>query len=130
MTEALQAVLRYLFEECNFNRITARHDVNNPHSGDVMKKCGMKYEGTTKQSARNNQGICDMAHYAILKSEWNRPKHFMDGFGFENDTELVQEIYRRFDEDSRLNKSKAARVEFLTTTRYIEKYLGSTEKTL
>lgn len=130
VTEALNAVIRYLFEECDFNRITARHDVNNPHSGDVMKKCGMKYEGTTKQSARNNQGICDMAHYAILKSEWNRPKHFMDGFGFENDTELVQEIYRRFDEDSRLNKSKAARVEFLTTTRYIEKYLKPGAKIL
>ncbi|MBO5253965.1 MAG: class I SAM-dependent methyltransferase [Clostridia bacterium] len=47
----------------------------------------------------------------------------MQGYTPENDTELVQEIYRRFDEDSRLNHSKAARVEFLTTVRYIEKYL-------
>ena len=26
------------------------------------------------------------------------PKHFMDGFDMTDDTELVQEVYRRFDE--------------------------------
>ena len=51
------------------------------------------------------------------------PKHFMDGFGMTDDTELVQEVYRRFDENSRLNKSQAARVEFFTTAKYIERYL-------
>lgn len=51
------------------------------------------------------------------------PKHFMDGFDMTNDTELVQEVYRRSDENSRLNKSQAARVEFLTTVKYIERYL-------
>ena len=51
------------------------------------------------------------------------PKHFMDGFDMTDDTELVQEVYRRFDENSRLNKSQAARVEFLTTVKYIERYL-------
>ncbi len=35
----------------------------------------------------------------------------------------VQEIYKIFHEDTRLSRSKAARVEFLTTVRYIEKYL-------
>lgn len=123
MSEALQAVLQYLFESCDFNRITARHDVKNPRSGNVMSRCGMVYEGTAKQSALNNQGICDMAHYAILKSQWAKPRHFMDGFSFANDTELVQEIYRRSDESSRLTWSKAARVEFLTNVRYIQRYL-------
>lgn len=36
---------------------------------------------------------------------------------------LVNAIYDLFDENSRLNRSKAARVEFLTTVKYIEKYL-------
>lgn len=57
-------------------------------------------------------------------------KHYMDGFGITSDTELVQEVYRRFDEDSRLNKSQAARVEFLTTVKYIEKYLTPGAKIL
>lgn len=131
MSEALGAVLDYLFGEVGMNRIEAWHDPNNPHSGGVMRKCGMKYEGTLRASDRNNQGICDTAHYAILRREWEQPKHFMDGAGeFEDDTALVQEIYRRFDENSRLNKSKAARVEFFTTVRCIEEYLTPGAKIL
>ena len=69
MSEALRAVMDYLFDEVGANRIEARHDPNNPHSGGVMKKCGMRYEGTMRQADRNNQGICDASCYALLKSE-------------------------------------------------------------
>lgn len=69
MTEALKAVMNFLFDEIGFNRIEACHDPNNPNSGKVMVKCGMRYEGTHRQSGRNNQGICDEAFYALLKSE-------------------------------------------------------------
>ena len=123
MTEALTAVTEYLFTQVGMNRIAARHDPNNPHSGGVMRKCGMRYEGTTRASDRSNQGVCDAAHYAILRSDWQKPRHFMEGYTPAGDTDLVEEIYRRFDESSRLTKSPAARVEFLTTVKYIEKYL-------
>ena len=69
MSEALSAVIEYLFTEGGMNRIAARHDPNNPHSGGVMRKCGMVYEGTTRASDKNNQGICDAAHYAILRRD-------------------------------------------------------------
>ena len=69
MTEALTAVMEYLFDQVGMNRIEARHDVNNPHSGAVMKKCGMRYEGTHRAADRNNQGICDTAIYAMLRRE-------------------------------------------------------------
>jgi len=130
MTEALTAVIEYLFTEVGMNRIAARHDPNNPHSGGVMRKCGMKYEGTNRACDRNNQGICDAAQYSILRSEWKKPRHFMEGFSADSDTDLIQEIYRRYDENNRLNKSQAARVEFLTTVKYIEKYLTSGAKIL
>ena len=130
MTEALSAVIEYLFVEVGMNRVAARHDPNNPHSGGVMRKCGMKYEGTNRACDRNNQGICDAAQYAILRSEWQSPRHFAEGIVFKDDADLVQEVYRRYDEDSRLNKSNAARVEFLTTVRYIEKYLTPGAKIL
>ena len=130
MTEALNAVIEYLFTEVGMNRVAARHDPNNPHSGGVMRKCGMKYEGTHRACDRNNQGICDAAQYAILRSEWQKPRHFAEGIVYTDDTELVQEVYRRYDEDSRLNKSQAAKVEFLTTVRYIEKYLAPGAKIL
>ena len=129
-SEALTAVIDFLFNEVGMNRIAARHDPNNPHSGGVMRKCGMKYEGTTRASDRNNEGICDAAQYSILRSEWQKSRHFAEGIDFEDDAELVQEVYRRYDEDSRLNKSNAARVEFLTTVRYIEKYLSPGAKIL
>ena len=37
----------------------------------------------------------------------------------ENESERVNKIYDIYNEDIRLNRSKAARVEFLTTVRYI-----------
>ena len=69
MSEALKAVMDFLFDEVGYFRIEARHDPRNPHSGNVMKKCGMKYEGTLRQSDWNNQGVCDACWYALLKSE-------------------------------------------------------------
>ena len=70
MSEALKAVMDFFFCEVGANRIEARHDPRNPHSGLVMQKCGMKYEGTLRESDRNNQGICDACWYAALKSEY------------------------------------------------------------
>lgn len=69
MTESLQAVIDYLFNQVHAGRVESRHDPNNPHSGDVMKKCGMIYEGTARQSDWNNQGICDACYYAILATD-------------------------------------------------------------
>lgn len=48
----------------------------------------------------------------------------------ENNSELIQELYRNYDENIRLNRSRAARIEFLTNTRYIEKYLIKGSKIL
>ena len=69
VSEALKVVMDFLFDEVGYNRIEARHDPRNPHSGTVMKKCGMKYEGNLRQSDWNNQGVCDACWYALLKSE-------------------------------------------------------------
>ncbi|MDR0936099.1 MAG: GNAT family N-acetyltransferase [Oscillospiraceae bacterium] len=70
MTEALTAVIKFLFEQVGANRIAAVHDANNPISGKVMLKCGLKYEGLHRQDGRNNQGICDLAEYAILAEDY------------------------------------------------------------
>lgn len=69
MSEALQAVMDYLFDEVGVNRIESRHDPRNPNSGKVMRKSGMQYEGTLRQSDWNNQGICDASWYALLAEE-------------------------------------------------------------
>lgn len=69
-SEALAKLIRFFFEDVGFNRIEARHDPRNPYSGKVMIKCGLKYEGTLRQSDINNQGgFCDAAYYAIIADE-------------------------------------------------------------
>ncbi len=47
-----------------------------------------------------------------------------------NESERVNRTYDLFHEDTRLNHSKAARVEFLTTVRYIERYLKEGDRIL
>lgn len=71
MTEAFQAVIDFLFGEVGVQRIEAGHDPNNPASGAVQRKCGLKYEGTLR-SIRSNQGITDKTVMAILKEEWEK----------------------------------------------------------
>lgn len=73
MPEALIAVMHYLFDEVGLNRISAVHDVNNPKSGRVMEKAGLKYEGILRQASKNNQGICDIVLRAALRNEWTIP---------------------------------------------------------
>ncbi len=69
-TEALKAIIPFFFEEVGVNRIESQHDPNNPNSGKVMQKCGLRYEGTLRQADWSNKGIVDACMYSLLKSEW------------------------------------------------------------
>lgn len=66
MTEAFSALITYFLSEVGALRIQAKHDVNNPASGRVMQKCGLRYEGTLRGYDVNNQGICDCCVYGLL----------------------------------------------------------------
>ena len=55
---------------------------------------------------------------------------FEDISKIKDEAEQVQKIYELFHEDTRLNHSQAARVEFFTNTRYIEKYLKPGDRIL
>lgn len=70
MTEAFKRLIEFFFTEVEVNRIMAKHDVNNPNSGGVMKKCNLKYEGTHRQAGKNNTGICDISVYALLRFDY------------------------------------------------------------
>lgn len=71
MTEAFSEVINFLFNEIGFQRIEARHDVDNPASGHVMEKCNLKYEGTLRKTCRNNSGnLVDCKYYSILRDEY------------------------------------------------------------
>lgn len=60
----------FFFNEVGFNRIQAKHHKDNPASGKVMKKAGMKYEGRLREYFKNNDGEfvdCDL--YSIIKAD-------------------------------------------------------------
>lgn len=71
-SEALAAIIHFFIAEVGANRVESCYDPHNPHSGNVMKKCGMKYEGTMREAGWNNQGICDLSQYAILAKEYKK----------------------------------------------------------
>lgn len=70
MTEALQRVLRYSFEEMQMHRVEAQHEVDNPASGAVMRKCGMLHEGTLRGRLLNKGRYVDVDLYAILREDY------------------------------------------------------------
>lgn len=69
MTEALGAVLDFLFCQVGVDRIAAEYDTRNPHSGGVMRKCGMTFDGVREKAGQNNQGVCDIGCYFIERGE-------------------------------------------------------------
>ena len=69
-SEALNGVVKFLFEQVGVNRIESRHDPRNPNSGKVMQKAGLVYEGLHRQADWNNQGICSAAMYALLAEDY------------------------------------------------------------
>lgn len=60
--EAAKALTDTLFKRVRPKRITAKHDVNNPNSGKVMRKIGMHLIET--REAENNTGTCTVNVYA------------------------------------------------------------------
>lgn len=70
-SEALKAMLSYLFTEGDFHRIEASHLIENGASGRVMIKCGMKHEGIRRKKFLGHDGeFHDLVIYGILKDEF------------------------------------------------------------
>ena len=72
MTEALRAVIGESFRVLQLHRIEAMHFTDNPASGRVMEKCGMRKEGELRQRLYNKGKFADVALYAILRSDPRR----------------------------------------------------------
>ena len=74
--EAAAAVLDYCFGRAGFHRIAAVHHPDNPASGAVMRKLGMRREGLIREAHMDNQGrYIDVEQYAILNREWKERQH-------------------------------------------------------
>lgn len=71
-SEAFSAIIPFFFDEVKVQRIESQHDPNNPNSGNVMKKCGLKYEGTLRRADWSNKGIVDACMYSLLAEEYHK----------------------------------------------------------
>lgn len=72
MSEAFQAFIYYLFKTTPIRKICAMHDIDNPASGRVMLKCGLRKVGTTlhqKKCDHSDEVECYV--YEILREELN-----------------------------------------------------------
>lgn len=87
ITEACQAVISQLKRD-GIPYITATHDINNPRSGSVMKRLGMKYQYTYQEQVqpkdmlvtfRMYQLNLDGAEERVYKKYWEESKvHFIE----------------------------------------------------
>ncbi len=71
MTEAVNEMIRYLFEEEKYDIVSCYHYPFNTRSKRVIEKCGFRYEGTLRQASRILDGkIYDDVCYSIIRDEY------------------------------------------------------------
>lgn len=75
-SEALNCVVSYLFDEVGVDVITADHNENNPASGRVMQKAGMKKDGFLRSRVidKITKERVGLVVYSITRDEYLRTK--------------------------------------------------------
>ena len=71
MTEALNRIIRYAFEEQKVDLLSAFHYPHNVRSGRVLKRCGFQYETTLEKTQEHYDGqVFDAVCYSLLAKEY------------------------------------------------------------
>jgi len=70
-TEALREMLRHGFDDLGLLRIDAFHMMENPASGRVMQKAGMRFDGVIAQGCRRGEQLFDKVTYSLFADEWH-----------------------------------------------------------
>jgi RimJ/RimL family protein N-acetyltransferase len=77
-TEALSALVEYLFEDLGVTRVFGMLHPDNPASAMVMERNGFLFEGHTRSSFWLNDEVSDDWIYGLLQPDWeawkNRPQ--------------------------------------------------------
>ncbi len=70
MQEALSRVIDFFFIDVGMRRIEAFHDVNNPASGRVMEKCGMKFVRVVEHDPSYPEASGKANHYLLSQEDY------------------------------------------------------------
>lgn len=68
-TEAARATIAWGFDVAGLHRIDAHHYVENPASGAVLRKAGMRHEGLRRGAVFRDDVPRDLEEYAILRTD-------------------------------------------------------------
>jgi RimJ/RimL family protein N-acetyltransferase len=69
-SEAARAVVGYAFDTLGLHRVFAEHFTRNGASGMVLRRIGMRHEGSARQAHKKWGEYLDCERYAILRDEW------------------------------------------------------------
>lgn len=72
-TEANRAVIELAFEKIGMNKLTALHDKDNPASGKVMEKSGMRFSHEEPYAIMDNKEpgrMITRVHYVLTKEDY------------------------------------------------------------
>ncbi len=115
MPEAVNAVIDHGFDTLGLDAFTCCHFSENFRSRRVIEKCGFRFVKQSEYYAEQLQRSFEDMKYIMFKEQ--RKADPLAGY------------YNTHDENGRL-ESKHGQVEFLTTMRYIERYLAPGAKVL
>jgi len=74
-TEAARAMVQYGFETLGLHRIFASHFVNNSASGGVLRKIGMRHEGSQRGHILKWGEFLDIEMYGMVAADMARAVH-------------------------------------------------------
>lgn len=74
MTEAVDSVLRFGFEEMDFARVEAFTNVDNERSAGFLTSMGFTQEGILRDYEKSWRGFLDQRCFSLLRREWETKK--------------------------------------------------------
>jgi RimJ/RimL family protein N-acetyltransferase len=70
-SEAAAAAVEFAFGRLGLHRVYAHHYTRNPASGVVLRKLGMRHEGTCRAHVLKWGKFEDIELYGLLREDWN-----------------------------------------------------------
>ena len=71
ITRSCTALVKYIFDTMQMNRILIRVAVGNTKSSAIPKKLGFHFEGVEREGEALHGKFVDLEMYSLLKKDWN-----------------------------------------------------------